>query len=969
MNSECLVEQLLATTKKVEQERLLQAHILLFDDQAAEALKNQAVQLRMTNTKRALRIANLILYAARLTGKAQHKGYGLWAEAVVRSLGLGEYERALACYDKAIVLFEREGDSLSPAIMQVSRLWSLANLNRHAEAFAVGEAAGVILKAHQRWLPLATLHMNLANVYTRVGEYAKALTMFEHAQGAYEAQGEMNAEVEGLWASAVNNCALSLCYLGRFAESIQASQLALNTQERLGNWIEAARVRQVLAITYFMLGRYTEALKLLEQARETFLADDLRRHAARVDLYICDCLLSLRRFERVLEKSPQLRLLFQKLKAPHEEGLALLYQAIAYVGLQKNQEALAAFAEARQLFVTENSPVWIAHTDLETSTHLYRQGQFAESISAAQSCAAIFYEQALVIKEAEAHLVMAQALIGLERYAEARVLLDNVNRIGTSKDVPSLIYQVHYLCGKLARVEENLAETYAEYEQAVAALERLRGRLVVEFRVNFQEDKQVLYEDLVELCLDMNRPELALTYAERAKSRALLDLLDYRVDLRIQVKHAADRPLVEKLMQLRAKRDQLCRYLENHEQAKERAWVGANANEQDQQALLHLEKQIAELWDTLLIRNADYAQDAALWHLSNEPLQLDLEPDTLLIEYFAVHDKLIVFLVTKEGITTQRFPVDFAQVKPLIERLHRHMQTVHEFPAAQLPQLVRQAQFFLQKLYTILVAPFAQALAPYENKKLIFVPHGVLHYLPFHALYDGQAFLIERHEISYLPNASLLRFCQAAQTAASGMVALGYSAQAQLPHTQAEARTIAELFAGDLLLEKDATLKQVQTHAPNKQLLHLATHAKYDDSQPLFSGLLLADGWLTTLDIFHLKLNAALVTLSACQTGRSVIGGGDELLGLMRAFFYAGASSLLLSMWPVEDQSTAEFMQLFYAKLKQGESKSRALCDVQRHFIRKQEAATSPAHYAHPYFWASFFLTGDPSPLVLNSIL
>src|SRR6185503_18037582 len=93
------------------------------------------------------------------------------------------------------------------------------------------------------------------------------------------------------------------------------------------------------------------------------------------------------------------------------------------------------------------------------------------------------------------------------------------------------------------------------------------------------------------------------------------------------------------------------------------------------------------------------------------------------------------------------------------------------------------------------------------------------------------------------------------------------------------------------------------------------------------------DGWLTTLSIFHLPLNASLVTLSACQTGRSVIGGGDELLGLMRAFLYAGAASLVLSLWAVEDRSTALLMETFYRKLAEGLSKRAALRYAQLQFI------------------------------------
>ncbi len=109
--------------------------------------------------------------------------------------------------------------------------------------------------------------------------------------------------------------------------------------------------------------------------------------------------------------------------------------------------------------------------------------------------------------------------------------------------------------------------------------------------------------------------------------------------------------------------------------------------------------------------------------------------------------------------------------------------------------------------------------------------------------------------------------------------------------------------------------------------------AEFRSDSPLFSGLALADGWLTTMDVFNLRLRASLVTLSACQTGRTVVGGGDELMGLMRTFLSAGASSLLMSLWSVEDRSTARLMTTLYAGLKAGESKRTALQAAQRAFI------------------------------------
>jgi CHAT domain-containing protein len=273
---------------------------------------------------------------------------------------------------------------------------------------------------------------------------------------------------------------------------------------------------------------------------------------------------------------------------------------------------------------------------------------------------------------------------------------------------------------------------------------------------------------------------------------------------------------------------------------------------------------------------------------------------------------------------------------------------------AQAAGLRRNAQGLLGQLYQALLAPAAEFLA--AASRLIIVPHGALHYLPFHALFDGQDYLIARHEVSYLPAASLLQYSRAVPPGGTGCLVAGSSYGGRLPFAVQEAQEIAQVWGQAPLIEEQASLARIQAQAPACRLLHLATHGSFRADNPLFSGLWLADGWLTTLDIFNLKLRASLVTLSACETGRSVLGGGDELLGLMRAFLYAGAASLLLSQWAVEDRSTGLLMRLFYNGLVNGLPKGAALRQAQLAFLPGQGGAEA---FAHPYFWAPFFLVGD----------
>ncbi|MBV9230827.1 MAG: CHAT domain-containing protein, partial [Chloroflexi bacterium] len=160
-------------------------------------------------------------------------------------------------------------------------------------------------------------------------------------------------------------------------------------------------------------------------------------------------------------------------------------------------------------------------------------------------------------------------------------------------------------------------------------------------------------------------------------------------------------------------------------------------------------------------------------------------------------------------------------------------------------------------------------------------------------------------------------------------------------------------------LEQEATIARLIEQSPGSPVIHLATHGQSRLDAPNFSSILLADGQLNALDAFRLNLKGCeLVTLSGCETGLALSGGGDEQLGLGRAFLAAGAASLVISLWPVEDNATNELMLCFYQHLLTGDSKVQALRAAQCDFINRHGSM-----YAHPYFWSAFRLVGDIAPL------
>jgi len=253
----------------------------------------------------------------------------------------------------------------------------------------------------------------------------------------------------------------------------------------------------------------------------------------------------------------------------------------------------------------------------------------------------------------------------------------------------------------------------------------------------------------------------------------------------------------------------------------------------------------------------------------------------------------------------------------------------------------------LKNLYQELLAPVRQWL---NARHLVFVPHGVLHYLPFHALHDGESFLIDRYEISYAPSATVYAACQDKQVNQNGGALLLGIPDAQAPLIKNEIESLGSILPNaKLFLGENATEAVLRSHGKESRVVHIATHGYFRQDNPMFSSIRLGDAHLSLYDLAHFRMPAELVVLSGCATGLNVVTPGDELMGLVRGLLQAGAQSLILSLWDVHDESTRDFMIGFYTRWQQGLSKTKAL---QAAMLELRE------RHPHPFHWAPFSLIG-----------
>jgi CHAT domain-containing protein len=628
------------------------------------------------------------------------------------------------------------------------------------------------------------------------------------------------------------------------------------------------------------------------------------------------------------------------------------------------QAAADALARARLGFAQIENQVWVAMVDTQWAVLNLKIGTYAAALANALRASRVFTQQKLVVEGAQADLVAAEALLALGQDQQAASASRAVLQVADDRDVPWLANRTRHLLGRLAEVAGDREAALEHYELCVAGVERLRRQVAVELRSSFLADKGGIYEDVVSLQLARAELARAFEYVERAKSRALVELLAHNLDIRVKLRRESDRHLVAHIERLR----QECQWYYNRLNPfgeREGTESGPAPLEQDRlrDELRDREKQLAEKWVQLQVRSAEYIQDADLWQVQVESPQPYLDDDTLLMEYFIARDEVLAFSITRKDIQVHRHLVTLPQLTRWLGLLHLNLHRLSPILLAR--EDVSDAEWanlqgLLGRLYTALIHPWADRLTHFE--RLIVVPHGPLHYLPFHALFDGRAYLLERCEMAYLPTSSLLRQHRHAGPggdAAFSALVVGCSLNGTLPYTLVEAQQVARRLPGVSLLEEEATRANLEARAGAARIIHLAAHGQFRSDAPIFSALYLADGPLTMTDVFNLELNASLVTLSACQSGASVVEGGDELVGFSRAFLYAGAASLLMSLWRVEDQATTQLMDRFYQALLANQRKPAALRQAQLALL----SGTEGARYRHPYFWAPFFLVGGHDPI------
>ena len=529
---------------------------------------------------------------------------------------------------------------------------------------------------------------------------------------------------------------------------------------------------------------------------------------------------------------------------------------------------------------------------------------------------------AVAIEDTANALVYAESLARTNKTNEARAKLDSLLELPELRAMGSLYWATLYQRGLIALQDGKRDDAIQYLTQSVAAIESVRSTISFEAaKIGFAGDKQAVYAALVSALADKGDWNAAFLIAERAKARSLVDLLAQRRDL------AAPPAADEKVRALFA----------------QATTVDAGVGLPDNEGAVRGIAVVADSRAALSNIAPEASSLVSAQKVSIADIATRMPAGESLIDYFRTGDDLYALVLngtTVKGYKLSAIGLD-TEVRAFRDAIERR-----DAKAADLGR----------PLYDRLIRPLAADLT---GSKLTISPHGVLHYLPFDALIDGDQYLLDRFSLRLIPSAATLTYIRAGQATKVGrLLALGNpdlgNSSFDLPNAQVEAINVAALFPDSrALVRAEASKSAVRELGSGFAMLHFATHGKFNSDTPLNSGLYLAkgqevDGVLTVGDLYGLHFDSDLVTLSACETGLGKVANGDDVIGLTRGFLYAGARSIVASLWEVDDAATEQLMVNFYGNLKDHDK---------REALRLAQIETR-AKFPHPMYWAAFQIVG-----------
>ncbi|AFY85205.1 CHAT domain-containing protein [Oscillatoria acuminata] len=888
---------------------------------------------------------------------------------------LEEYAQAEQHYRQSLEIYQQIGDKASEG----STLHSLGNVysslgeytqaeQHYRQSLEISQQLGD--KVGER----NTLN-GLGNVYNSVGEYAQAEQYYRQSLEISQQLG--NKAGEGTTLNGLGSVYYSL---GEYAQAEQYYRQSLEISRQLGDKAGEGRTLNGLGNVYYSLGEYTQAEQHYRQSLEIRreLGDKAGEGSTLNNLgNVYNSLGEYAQAEQYYRQSLEIK---RQIGDKAGEGSTLHNLGNVYVDLGEYVQAEQYYRQSLEISQQIGDKAGESLTLNGLGTVYSSLGEYGQAEQ--------YYQQSLEIKrqiedksgEGGTLNNLGNIYLYLGEYPQAeqyyRQSLEIFRQIGEKAEEGRTLNglgNVYNSLGEYPQAEQhyrqsleisqqigdkagesgtltNLGSVYnslgeypqAEqyYRQSIEVREQLRPGLTDEQKISLFEQQKSTYERLQTVLIAQNKLDAALEISERGRARAFVELLADRLSDNREIPVTVTPPNLREIQQIAATQKAT---IVQYSYIREDFTFGNVKRLQESELYIWVIKPTGEM----TFRRTDLKP---LWQEQDSSLAKVIA-DARCFDNFACREDNTIGQ-TREGTTEVRSPGG---------TFNQQAQEEQALPVSQ------EENPELKQLYQLLIEPIADLLPTNPSERVIFVPHNALFLVPFPALQDAQGqYLIEKHTMLTAPSIQVLgltRDQKQAQTAVNSdilvvgnptMPVVGTEQLRALPGSEQEAREIGQLLNVTPLIGSMATKATVVQQMQSSRIIHLATHGSFDPNIPLDSWLALTpsgsdNGLLTAAEIFGLNLNAELVVLSACDTGRGQITG-DGVIGLSRSFISAGVPSVLVSLWKVPDDSTSLLMREFYQLWEESGDKGQAL---------RQAMLTTMQQYPNPVNWAAFTLMGE----------
>jgi CHAT domain-containing protein/tetratricopeptide (TPR) repeat protein len=796
----------------------------------------------------------------------------------------------------------------------------------------------------------------LSDIAVDSGEYSEADSKLQQAAEVY---GELG-DLLGL-ARTRHRSGLLEMRRGRYRQAVSSIEASAQMYEKMGRLGAVASVRQDVSAAWAAMGDYDAALYQLQVAERAADRVEISGYiVAGLSLARGDLALRFNQPERAQREFSRAEVLYRE--AGNSKGVTEAHLGAGYLSIFRREylQAAQTFARVAEEQLAYGNAHAASKTRLLEGYSREQGGDLDGSRAALTRALAELSVLGDPVWEAAALSILGDWEHRAGSLSIARSLYEQGLARLSGLDAPDVRWRLMAGSADVLAQLGQLDRAVERYGAALAETERIGIRAgLEELRLAYLADKWQIYARLAEAELKRGDVRAAFEASETMRARRLLTVLSGGSVV------PSDGP-----SELAAREQDLRLYLSNPSGilpgiSSRQAVVRhpeASSPGVPFETIAAVRAAYSDVIDKLKATEERYASLVAPEVAAGSEISSALADDEVLLEYMMGDSTTIVFVIASDGLKWLDLGIERRSLEALIE-FARGAIAGPRGNSGRDPWKVA-----LARLHRELIAPIEAAGLLAGKSHLRIVPHGELHYLPFHALIgDGPSagFLIERYVISYVPSASVwLGLTEAKGTRASSRVLAMAPLVDRIPASRVEVDAIETTLGSevDVRIGPEASEQVFRSSADEYGVVHLATVGEVNKRNPLFSFVQLGsggaqDGRLEVHEVLGLNLDAQLVVLSACETGLgsgalSDVPSGDDWVGLVRAFLHAGASNVVASLWQVDDLSTAELMSSFYKQYLIGAGAAEALAMAQRAMLRKPDTE-------HPFFWAGFVLSGS----------